>query len=147
MPRISVSTTIAATPEQVYGYVEDHANTVKYVHGITSWTPVGDQVHGLGSTFTAQMQVGPSTLDSTLQITTAEPGKELSWVPTAGFKQSGAWRFRADGAGTRTDFEVDITFPGGLAGKVFGKTVEPAIRANVKKTVENLKTQVEAQAG
>lgn len=145
MPRISVSAHVDATPQEAYDYVEEHTNTVKYVHGLTSWTPVGDQVHGVGSTFRAAMKVGPSTLEGTLRIIEATAPERLAWAPTDGFQQSGAWTFTpAAGGGTDATFEVDVTLPGGVAGRVVGKTLEPAIRGNVTQSVRNLKEQVEA---
>jgi len=144
MPHISVTTTIDRPPAAVYAYVEEHSNTARYVDGITSWEPATEQVHGVGSTFRASMQLGPKQLESTLRITEAEPGVVLAWAPVDGFSQSGAWHFAADGEGTQARFDVDVTFPGGLAGRLLGKTIEPAIRSSVAKTVANLKEQVEA---
>lgn len=143
MGRIHVEEVVAARPDVVFDYVDDHRNAVDYVAGLTKWAPVGSLSHGLGAVFEAAMSVGPTTWGSTLEITQWEQNRLIGWVPRKGFQQTGTWTFAPEGTGTRVSFDVEYTLPGGIAGRIAGAAAEPVVRANLAKTVRTLKERVE----
>ena len=147
MAHIELSGRIDAPVGVVFGYVDDWSNTTKYMEGLTTWEPAGEVTHGLGSTFDAALQVGPTSIDSVLEITTWEQDRSLGWEPRKGIKQSGTWTFEPDGDATTVTITVDLTFPGGLAGRLLGKTTEPLLKAQVQKSLNALKAQVEGLPG
>ena len=144
MGNIRIEQTVNAPLEVAFGYVDDYRNTPGYTEGLVSWEPVGDKTHGVGAAFTAVMALGGTKQSSTLEITSWRENELIGWSPLKGFKQSGTWRFAANGAKTDVVFDVDYEFPGGIAGKVLAKAIEPFVRANITKTVHNLRDKLEA---
>ena len=85
---------------------------------LTKWEPAGERSHGKGSTFQVGMKAGPATLDSTIEITTWTENHTIGWVTRKGSRQDGTWSFHKRGNSTEATLEVNIEFPGGIAGKV-----------------------------
>jgi uncharacterized membrane protein len=146
MGRITVSRRIHAPVELVFGYVDDHRNTTKYMKDLTKWQPVGEKTHGKGAHFEVAMKAGPSTLDSSVEITAWTESKVIGWVSRKGFKQNGKWSFRAADGGSEVTFDMEYEFGGGIAGRFLGKAAEPFVRSNIEKSVDALKAQTEKLA-
>ena len=144
MGRITVTRTIDAPVEAVFGYVDDYRNTTKYMKDLVKWQPVGQKVHGKGAHFDVAMKAGPTTLDSSVEITAWTENRAIAWVSRKGFKQTGKWAFRGL-AGSRTEatFDMEYEFPGGIAGRLVSKAAEPIVRGNIEKSVDALKGQTE----
>lgn len=143
MGRITVTETINAPVAAVFAYVDDYRNTTKYMKDMTKWEPAGDKTHGLGSRFALSMKVGPLNIDGEVEIDTWEENRAIGWKTLKGFKQDGSWSFTAKGAGTEAAFSVDFDLPGGMAGKMMARAVEPAIKATLQGSVKQLKAQTE----
>ena|SRR5438132_2152038 len=147
MGHINVSRTIDAPVELVFGYVDDHKNTTKYMKDLTKWKPVGTQTHGEGSKFEVAMKAGPKVLDSAVLITQWVENKTIGWLSQSGFKQTGRWSFKSvRGSSTQATFDMEYEFPGGIAGKVLGKAAEPFVTMNIEHSVDALKDQTEKLA-
>ena len=129
---------INAPLSDVFGYVDDWRNVQGFTQDLTGWEPVGDVTHGLGAKFHAAMRTGPMTQESTLEITRWEKDAAIGWEPRGGLKQAGGYTFVDVEGGTQVTLQIDLELPGGIAGKLLGKTIEPALRSNVSKTLENL---------
>ncbi len=148
MGRITINDTIAAPVEVVFGYVDDHRNTTKYMQGLTKWKPTTDVTHGKGAKFETAMKAGPSTLGSVVDITTWTENKAIAWRAIDGFKHSGKWAFKAHGDGaTDVTFEMEYEFGGGIAGRMLGRATEGVVRSNLQRSVKTLKQQTERLAG
>jgi uncharacterized membrane protein len=146
MGRITVTKSIGAPVELVFDYVDDYRNTTKYMKDLTKWQPVGGKTHGKGSQFDVAMKAGPTTLDSSVEITTWTQGRAIGWVSRKGFKQTGTWSFKASKGGTEVVFDMEYEFPGGIAGKLLSKAAEPIVRMNIERSVEALRGQAEQLA-
>lgn len=145
MPQLSATTHVDATPERVFAHVDDPDAAPGLVEGLTRWAPLGEQQHGVGAAFAAALKVGPRTVDGELRTIESVPGRRLAWAASDGFPLRIAWDLAPAAGGTDVTFTVEVTPPGGLAGRLLAKTVEPAIRSSVDRTVATLKRQVEAQ--
>lgn len=143
MGHITVTETVAAPPQAVFAYVDDHRNTTKYMKDLTRWAPAGDKVHGKGASFEVAMKAGPMTLSSVVEITTWTANKAIGWTSREGFKQTGRWTFKASGSGTDATFDMDYELPGGIAGRMLSRAAEPIVRGNIEQSVRALRTQVE----
>lgn len=143
MSRVTISLHIEAPREQVFAYVDDHTNTTKYMKDLTRWKPVGSTTHGKGAVFDVAMKAGPTTLESTVEITTWKANQAIGWTSTKGLKQTGAWTFRASAQGCEATFEMEYQLPGGIAGRVLSRAAEPAVRGNLQRSVEALQAQTE----
>src|ERR1700737_2592520 len=60
MGRITISDSIDAPVAVVFGYVDDHRNTTKYMQGLTKWKPTTSVTHGKGAKFEVGMKAGPT---------------------------------------------------------------------------------------
>lgn len=143
MGRITVTRRIEAPVEAVFGYVDDYRNTTKYMKDLTRWQPAGDKVHGKGARFEVAMKAGPTSLDSSVEITSWSQNRSIGWVSRTGFTQRGTWQFRAVDGATEVTFDMEYEFPGGIAGRLLAKAAEPIVRGNLERSVEELKRQVE----
>ena len=148
MGRITISETIDAPVEAVFAYVDDYRNTTKYMKDLVKWKPTTDVTHGKGAKFDSAMKAGPSTLNSTVDITTWTENRTIGWRSISGFKQTGKWSFKAKGDDqTEATFDMEYEFGGGIAGRMLGRAAEPMVRANLQQSVRNLKTHTEKLGG
>jgi uncharacterized membrane protein len=134
MGRITVTETINAPVGTVFGYVDDYRNTTRYMKDLTRWEPVGSQTHG---------KAGPLTIDGEVEIDTWEENRAIGWTTRKGFRQDGSWSFDAKGRGTEATFTVDYDLPGGIAGKMMARAVEPVLKSTLEASVKQLKAQAE----
>ena len=146
MSHITVTEEIDAPVEAVFGYVDEHTNTTKYMKDLTKWAPVGSKSHGKGAKFAVAMKAGPLTLSSVVDITTWTENRTIGWVSIEGFRQKGRWSFAPTDSGTEATFDMDYELPGGFAGRVVSRAADPIVRGNIEQSVRNLRTQVEKLA-
>lgn len=144
MSHITYSAEIAADVEDVFGYVDDHLNTTKYMKGLSKWEPEGEKVHGKGARFAVAMKAGPMTLASVVEITTWTKNEAIGWTSREGFKQTGKWSFtEVDEGTTKASFDLKYELPGGIAGRMMSRATDPVVRGNIEQSVRALRTQVE----
>jgi uncharacterized membrane protein len=143
MASITVSETIDAPVSAVFAYVDDYRNTIKYMKDMTKWEPAGDKTHGKGTRFALSMKVGPLTIDGEVEVDAWEENRTIGWKTKKGFRQDGSWSFREKGGGTEAAFTVEYDLPGGIAGKMMAKAIEPALKATLQGSVKQLKDQTE----
>ena len=146
MGRITVTESINAPVSTVFAYVDDYRNTTKYMKDMTRWEPAGDTTHGKGSRFALSMKVGPLTIDGEVEVDAWEENRVIGWKTKKGFRQDGSWQFTEKGGGTEAAFTVDYDLPGGMAGKMMAKVIEPALKATLQGSVKQLKSQTEPVA-
>jgi uncharacterized membrane protein len=143
MGRITVTESIKAPVSTVFAYVDDYRNTTRYMKDMTKWEPVGSNTHGKGSRFALSMKVGPLNIDGEVEIDQWVENQAIGWKTKKGFKQDGSWSFQEKGGATQATFSVDVDLPGGIAGKMMAKAVEPAIKSTLENSVKQLKAQTE----
>jgi uncharacterized membrane protein len=146
MGHITVTETIRAPVDTVFAYVDDYGNTTKYMKDLVKWEPVGSKTHGKGSRFALAMKAGPLNIEGEVEITTWTDRKAIGWTTRRGFKQDGAWTFRPQGDSTEATFEVEYDLPGGMAGRVMARAVEPILKGNLDASVRKLKELTEKLA-
>jgi uncharacterized membrane protein len=147
VPTITASTTIGAPAKRVFEYAADYRHASLIVPGLTSFTPVDENTSGLGATFAAVIELGPSRYDTKLAITKYEPDQVIAWETTTSPAQSLLWTFEADGDTTKVVFDLGVEFPGGISGNLLALTLEPVLRGRARDAVANLKRGVEESAG
>lgn len=146
MVRAHSEVEIDAPADTVFAYIDDYTTATRWVAGMKEWRPVGDKVQGLGSTFAAKIGLGPTSLDTTLEITRWEQDRLIAWEPRKGVKQAGSYTLEDLGDGrTRFTLDVDLELPGGIVGRTLGKGLEPLIHHQIAQSAQLLKEQVEAQ--
>lgn len=144
MTAVKIVAECAAPAETAFEYVNDYRNLPEFVTEIHSFTPVTDQVAGLGASFDTELKLGPAALESRLQIVRWERNAAIAVKAITGFEIESTFLFHPRSTDSCTvDAIVEYRVPGGLAGKVLGKTIEPFVTLAVKHTARNLTTKIE----
>lgn len=128
----------------VFGYIDDYRTVPEWMFGISEFEPKGAQDQGLGAVFDGSINLGPKTLNSTVEVTEWERDKVIALKSIKGFPNTSTWHFAALDA-TRTRLTVDFTYdlPGGLAGKALGRIIEPFVSIAIRHTEQTLRNKVE----
>nr|WP_296773650.1 SRPBCC family protein [Rhodococcus sp. (in: high G+C Gram-positive bacteria)] len=139
-------TAVAAVPRaHAFAYVDDYRTVPKWMFGVNKFEPVGDISHGLGAVFAAEMQIGPKTLRSTLEVTEWIEDKSLTLASVDGISTTSTWSFEDESDGvTRLNVHFAYSLPGGIAGRVLSALVEPVVGQAVRYTEGSLRKQLEA---
>jgi uncharacterized membrane protein len=143
--RVSQTIAISAPAELVWETVADPSKYLQFMSGITRWEVVSEESTGLGARYRMLMRVGSAEIGGLIEVVEWVPDADLAWVSITGVDQRGRWRLRSDGD-TRTRVEFRLAY--GVAGSgVFGWVAEqlaaPQVRGHLKRTLLQLKRQVE----
>ncbi|MGW0038250.1 SRPBCC family protein [Gordonia sp. NPDC003376] len=143
MPGVSHSSTVAVPRERVFAYVNDYQNVPRYMFGITTFSVLSEITSGKGSTFEAALDLGPTTLRSTVETTDWVENELIELTSIAGFGADTRWRFTdtADG-GTEVGVEFRYALPGGLTGRALGALLGPFAGQAIRQTEINLREQI-----
>ncbi|MBF6220948.1 SRPBCC family protein [Nocardia gipuzkoensis] len=134
-----------ASAESAFAFVNDYQNLPRFLHGVESFTPVGEQTEGVGATFDGHMKLGPVSLKSRIEVVRWEENYAIGVKSIKGFEIESTFLFHDKGDRLCTvDAIVDFRVPGGLAGRALGKTIEPFVKIAVQHTTHNLVTQIAA---
>ena len=157
--RIEEQITVEATREEVWALLGDPAGYPRFMPGITRFDPEGersardheastpDDLHK-GSRFSMRMHVGSADVGGLIEIVEHDPPNDLAWTSITGIDQRGRWRVR-DAAGegrTRVSLRLSYGAPGGILGAVAERLSAPAVKRNLKHSLENLKAELEGEA-
>ncbi|WP_454194443.1 SRPBCC family protein [Nocardia sp. Marseille-Q1738] len=145
MTEVKIVEDCVASAESAFAYVNDYQNLPRFLHGVESFTPVGEQTEGLGAIFDGHMKLGPASLKSRIEVIRWEKDYAIGVKSIKGFEIESTFLFHAKGdARCTVDAIVDYRVPGGLAGRALGKTIEPFVKIAVQHTTQNLVTQIAA---
>ncbi|MFE7798511.1 SRPBCC family protein [Nocardia sp. NPDC057440] len=143
MTEVKIVEDCTASAETAFAYVNDYRNLPRFISEIHEFTPVTDQVEGVGATFDGVIKLGPATLHSRIQVVRWEEHAAIAVKSIKGFEIESTFLFHDKGQATCTvDAIVEYRVPGGLAGRVLGKTIEPFVKLAVKHSTHNLTTQI-----
>ncbi|WP_235681298.1 SRPBCC family protein [Tomitella gaofuii] len=144
MGQISIKAVAAAPLAVGFAYVDDHRTVPQWMFGVTEFTPLGEQEHGLGAEYAATMVLGPKTLRSKVRVTEWEQDALITLESYEGIRNSSSWRFTpVDDGHAELSVVFTYDFGGGLAGKALAKIVEPFVQAAVAQTEKDLRRLVE----
>ena len=143
---------------QVFAFVDDYRNTTKYLVGMTEYKPTTDKVSGAGSRFKlVKKTTGLPDIKSEIEITGWEKDKKIVFDSISGFENGGSYTFSARGDATDVKLvnSYDMTSLLGGGGGLFGglkkaaggaisSAAEGRARADLTKSLENLKRLVES---
>ncbi|MCJ0905475.1 SRPBCC family protein [Rhodococcus sp. ARC_M6] len=138
---------VAAVPVDVaFAYIDDYRNVPNWMFGVSEFVPNGEFDQGLGATFDAAMQIGPSTLRSKLEVTEWEKDRIITLSSLGGVSNSSTWEFTAVDD-SKTELSVDFAYKlsDGLAGKALGMLVGPFVENAVRGSEETLRRNLEEE--
>ena len=144
MPRLKVSTTIDATPSEVWDEIEDIDAHTTWMTDAVSIEFLSDTRSGVGTTFDCETKVGPFRLVDRMEVTSWRPGREMG-VRHSGLV-TGTGRFelrRARKGRTRFTWVERLEFPWYFGGPVGAFVARPVLRHIWKGNLRNLKARFE----
>jgi uncharacterized membrane protein len=144
--RVGAAIDVAAPPALVWEFVTDPARYLHFMSGITRWEVTTEQDRGLGARYRTLMRVGSAEVGGLVEIVECDERRDLAWTSVTGIDQRGRWRLRELGTGARTRVELRIQY--GVAGSgIFGWLAEqvaaPAVRENLRRSLQELRRQAE----
>jgi uncharacterized membrane protein len=146
--RVAAQIDVNAPAEAVWAFVDDPGRYLHFMSGITRWEVVGDQRSGLGARYRMLMRVGSAEIGGLIEVVEHTPGCDIAWVSVVGIDQRGRWRLRARGtdAAPRTQVELRLSYGvagSGLFGSIAERVAAPTVRAHLRRSLQQLKRQVE----
>lgn len=145
--RIGESLDINAPAQLVWAHVSDPGRALDFMSGITRWEVAGERRTGLGARYRMLMRVGSADVGGLIEVVEFSPECDLAWTSVTGIDQRGRWRLRSAGDGrTRTELRLQYGVAGsGLSGWLAEQLAAPMVRANLRRTLRQLKRAVEGE--
>ncbi|MGI9020646.1 MAG: SRPBCC family protein [Solirubrobacterales bacterium] len=143
--RLNESIVISASPKLVFDHIAEPSNYLHFMSGITRWEVEGEQRQGLGARYRMLIRVGSAEVGGLIEIVEWQPERELAWSSVMGVDQRGRWRLRetADGR-TRVELRYAYGVAGaGIPGWIAELVASPSLGSNLRKSLQQLKRQVE----
>ncbi len=143
--RIRESITVSAPRELVWEYLTDPGNYLHFMAGVTRWEVEGEQRSGLGARYRMLMRVGSVEVGGLVEVVEFSEQLDMAWSSVTGIDQRGRWRLRdAEDGRTRVEFRFAYGVAGaGITGYLSERLAKPTIGANVRRSLQQLKRQVE----
>ena len=143
--RVVASTTVAAPPEAVWAMVDDPTRYLHFMDGVTRWEVDGGPARGPGARYRILMRVGSAEVGGLVEVVEHRSPWELAWTSVTGVDQRGRWRLRERDF-NRTDVELRLSYGvagAGIPGWIAERVAAPTVRGNLRRTLQQLKRQVE----
>lgn len=140
MVRVTASDFVDLPAAAVFDYITDYRRMNEWVFGISKMVPVGDLDYGMGAIFEGVVNLGPTTLKSTAQITGWEQNSLIAFDSLSGFDFRSTVRLTAQGP-NRTGLDVELAYEigSGLPGRALARSLEPVIVMAGDHSVNKLK--------
>jgi len=151
--RVQAEIDVAAPPELVWDFVTDPTRYLHFMNGVTRWEVASEQERGCGARYRMLMRVGSADVGGLVEIVEHEEPRDLAWTSVTGIDQRGRWRLRERAGGVRTRVELRLQYSvagAGVAGWLAEQIAAPTVRENLRRSLRELKRQVEheqARAG
>jgi uncharacterized membrane protein len=146
--RVGASIEINAPAEAIWAFVDEPSRYLHFMSGITRWEVVGERPSGLGARYRMLMHVGSAEIGGLVEIVEHDPCRDMAWVSVVGIDQRGRWRLRqrrGDGDPlTRVELRLSYGVAGsGLFGWLAEQVAGPTVRGHLRRSLQQLKRQVE----
>ncbi len=145
--RVSESIEVSAPPEAVWGYLANPENYLRFMSGVTRWEVEGSKRSGIGARCRMLIRVGAAEVGGLIEWVEFSEPSDMAWTSVTGIDQRGRFRIRklADG---RSRVEMRYAYGvagGGIPGWISEMVASPTIGRHVRRTLHQLKRQVEQE--
>jgi uncharacterized membrane protein len=143
--RVGASIEITAPAEAIWAFVDDPSRYLHFMSGVTRWEVVSDRPSGLGARYRMLMHVGSAEVGGLVEVVEHDPCCDMAWVSVVGIDQRGRWRLRErrDGV-TRVELRLSYGVAGsGVWGWIAEQVAAPTVRGHLRRSLQQLKRQVE----
>jgi uncharacterized membrane protein len=143
--RLKESIIVAASPQEIWDYLAEPNNALHFMSGVTRWEVQGDRRTGLGARYRMLLRVGSAEVGGLIELVEFAEPHDMAWSSVTGVDQRGRWRLRELAPGrTRVEFRFSYGVAGaGLAGWLSEKVAAPTVRDHLRRSLQQLKRQVE----
>jgi uncharacterized membrane protein len=145
VPQIRSQIRIDATPDEVFDFIDDWRNAMRYMKRMTRWElvdPAGGT--GVGAVFRVAVQAGPRKLDGRFQVTGYDRPHRIAFRSMEDVRVEGSWTIRPDGDGTALTLDASYDLPGGIAGRLVGSFLRGNAQSDLDSSVRELKRLIES---
>jgi uncharacterized membrane protein len=145
--RVAAQIDIAAPPQTVWETITDHTRVLHFMAGVTRWEVVGERSRGLGARFRMLMRVGSAEIGSLVEVVEYKPPGDMAWHSLTGLDQRARWRLRELPHGrTHVEFRLAYGIAGsGIGGWIAERVAAPTVRGHLRRSLQQLKRQVEQE--
>ena len=144
--RVSQDIEINAPPEAVWQMVADPTTYLHFMSGITRWEVVSTQPGGVGARYRMLLRVGSAEIGGLIEVVEWKEPLDIAWTSVTGVDQRGRWRLRARDGGTWVQLRLSYGVAGsGIWGAIAERIAAPSVRGHLRRTLQQLKRQVEYQ--
>ena len=145
--RVESKIEISAPPALVWEYVSDPSRYLHFMSGITRWEVVGNKRIGLGARYRMLLRVGSAEVGGLIEVVEFVRDADLAWTSITGIDQRGRWRLRARQRGPhapspRCASPTASPAPG-IWGWLADRVSAPTVRGHLRRSLQQLKRQVE----
>jgi uncharacterized membrane protein len=143
--RVQADIDIAAPPSTVWEFIIDPTRYLHFMAGITRWEVAGESATGLGARYHTLMRVGSAEVGGLVEVVEWDEPCDLAWTSVTGVDQRGRWRLRAR-PDDRTHAELRLAYGvagSGILGWVAEHVAAPTVRGHLRRSLQQLKRQVE----
>jgi uncharacterized membrane protein len=143
--RVRACVSVGAPAAKVWEQVADPDRYLAFMSGVTRWDVAGGTAMGIGARYRMLMRVGSAEVGGLIEVVEFVEPFDLAWTSITGIDQRGRWRLRAEsGAGTRVELRLAYGVAGaGLSGWVAERLAARIVRGHLRRSLWNLKRQVE----
>ncbi len=148
--RVGASVQVSAPADAVWAFISDPARYLHFMAGITRWEVESDEPTGQGARYRMLMRVRSAEIGGLVEIVEFEENRDLAWTSVTGIDQRGRWRLRERSLGgahlARTDVELRLSYGvagAGLGGWLAEQVAAPTVRGHMRRSLQQLKRQVE----
>ena len=147
--RVGAAIDVAAPAQLVWGLVTDPTRYLHFMNGMTRWEVTSEQERGLGARYRTRMRVGSAEVGGLVEIVECDEPRDLAWTSVTGIDQRGRWRLREIGSArpaARTRVELRMQYGvagGGVIGWIAEQVAAPAVRENLRRSLQELRRQAE----
>jgi len=143
--RVAASIQVSASADVVWSFIDDPARYLHFMSGVTRWEVAGEQASGEGARYRMLMRVGSAEIGGLIEVVEHDEPSELAWNSVTGVDQRGRWRLRERELG-RTDVELRLSYGvagAGIGGWLAERIAAPTVRGHLRRSLQQLKRQVE----
>jgi uncharacterized membrane protein len=143
--RVGCGIDVSAPRELVWEAITDPTRYLHFMAGLTRWEVASEEPTGLGARYRMLMRVGSAEIGGLVEVVEWDEPGDLAWTSVTGLDQRGRWRLRERPQGrTRVEFRLSYGVAGsGLFGWLAERVAAPMVRANLRRSLQQLKRQVE----
>jgi uncharacterized membrane protein len=146
--RVSAAIQVSAPAEAVWAFIDDPQHYLHFMSGVTRWEVDGERRRGPGARYRTLMRVGSAEIGGLVEVVEHDEPRDIAWTSVTGIDQRGRWRLRERPAagGPRTTVELRLSYGvagAGPLGWVAERVAAPTVRAHLRRSLQQLKRQVE----